>query len=233
MSEPGDDRRQQYLAAYTGAEQLGGKLNMTPAQLLANTGGADRLPIDAQQLVAIDVNAALGSPCLHLATPEAPPRPNLKSLPTRIERISTTRDSSLRKPTWSSAATAGVKGTATTASTPVRARACRRSAVVINFCAGVGLTTTSGSGSKVTTTALQPWSRASRTTASINSRCPRCTPSNTPMAIDAAPRHAQSSNASAATMRASSDSPAKKIRASSWEASIIEHRRSPAERHAP
>ena len=48
------------------AEQLGGKLNMTLAQLLANTGGADRLPIDAQQLVAIDVNAALGSPCLHL-----------------------------------------------------------------------------------------------------------------------------------------------------------------------
>lgn len=32
---------------------------------------------------------------------------------------------------------------------------------------------------------------------------------------------------------ASSDSPAKKIRESSWEASIIEHRRSPAERHAP
>ena len=39
---------------------------MTLAQLLANTGGADRLPLDAQQLVAIDVNAVLGTPCLHL-----------------------------------------------------------------------------------------------------------------------------------------------------------------------
>ena len=96
---------------------------MTLAQLLANTGGADRLPLDAQQLVAIDVNAVLGTPCLHLATPETPPRPSLKSLPTRIEQISTTRDSSSRKPTWSRAATAGVKGTATTASAPVRARA--------------------------------------------------------------------------------------------------------------
>ena len=48
------------------SEQLGGKLNMTLAQLLANTGGADRLPINAQQLVAIDVNTALGTPYLHL-----------------------------------------------------------------------------------------------------------------------------------------------------------------------
>ncbi len=46
------------------AEQLGGKLNMSLAKLLANTGGADRLSIDAQQLVTIDVNVALGSPIL-------------------------------------------------------------------------------------------------------------------------------------------------------------------------
>lgn len=39
---------------------------MTLAQLLANTGGADRLAINAQQLVAIDINTALGSPYLHL-----------------------------------------------------------------------------------------------------------------------------------------------------------------------
>ena len=47
-------------------EQLGGKLNMTPAELLANSGSADRLPIGAQQLVTKDVYTALGSPCLHL-----------------------------------------------------------------------------------------------------------------------------------------------------------------------
>lgn len=42
-----------------------------------------------------------------------------------------------------------------------------------------------------------------------------------------------SSNTSAATMRASSDSPAKKIRASSRADNIIEHRRLPAETRAP
>ena len=39
---------------------------MTLAQLLANTGGTDRLPIDAQQLVAKDVYTARGPPRLHL-----------------------------------------------------------------------------------------------------------------------------------------------------------------------
>ena len=42
-----------------------------------------------------------------------------------------------------------------------------------------------------------------------------------------------SSNVSAATMRASSDSPAKKTRASSRADNIIEHRRLPAETRAP
>ena len=62
MTTAGNDAPQHIRAA----EQLGGKLNMTLAQLLANTGGTDRLSIDAQQLVAIDVNSVLGSPYLHL-----------------------------------------------------------------------------------------------------------------------------------------------------------------------
>ncbi len=115
---------------------------------------------------------------------------------------------------------------------PGESQACRRSSVVISFWAGAGLTTTSGSGSKVTTTALQSWSRASRTSA----RSARDVPVHAIEHADGDRRSAQASaiiKPSAATMRASSDSPAKKIRASSWEASIIEHRRSPAERHAP
>lgn len=62
MTTAGNNTSQHVRAA----EQLSGKLDMTLAQLLANTGGADRLPLDAQQLVAIDVNAVLGTPCLHL-----------------------------------------------------------------------------------------------------------------------------------------------------------------------
>ena len=48
------------------SEQLGGKLNMTLAQLLANTGGADRLAINAQQLVPVHIDPTLETPGTHL-----------------------------------------------------------------------------------------------------------------------------------------------------------------------
>lgn len=99
------------------AEQLGGKLNMTPAQLLANTGGADRLPIDAQQLVAIDVNAALGSPCLHLgnARGTAAAQPKVATHANRAD-IDDARQQ-LKKAYVVECRHRGRKGTATTAST--------------------------------------------------------------------------------------------------------------------
>ena len=90
---------------------------MALSQLMTNAGGANGLTALAKQVVTIHVNAALGTPRAHLGNTRSTATTQPKSLPTRIERMSTRRDTSERKATWSSAATSGVKGTATTAST--------------------------------------------------------------------------------------------------------------------
>ena len=71
--------------------------------------------------------------------------------------------------------------------------------------------------------ALQPWARASRTSAAMSSWCPRCTPSNTPMAMEVTPC-SHSSNASAVTMRASVRLAREKIHA---ELASGQHHRTP------
>ena len=69
----------------------------------------------------------------------------------------------------------------TTTSAPDAARASMRASLGMSFLKP-GTNTSSGSMSKVITTALPPSARAVRTMPSMMAWCPRCTPSNTPKA---------------------------------------------------
>ncbi len=92
---------------------------MALSELMTDTGGANGLTALAKQVVTVHVNAVLGTPGAHLGNTRstAATQPKVTANANR-SNVDQTRHQQ-RKSTWSSAATSGVKGTATTASTPV------------------------------------------------------------------------------------------------------------------